>query len=75
MINYSLTRNSQSGFYRKKNTDLKIKAKKNVNEQVFELFKEDKIFKEDKTLKEGDKGLNGGGLAVGALHDLNMNLP
>ena len=41
-----------------------MKAKNLINYQIFELRRE-------KTLEEGGKGLNGGGLAVGALHDLN----
>ena len=49
---------------KKKLTDYKIKAKNLVEYQVFELRREN-------TLEEGGKGLNGGGLAVGALHDLN----
>ena len=41
-----------------------MKATNLTNYQIFELWREN-------TLEEGDKGLNGGGLAVGALHDLN----
>ena len=49
---------------KRKFTDSKMKAKNLINYQIFELRRE-------KTLEEGGKGLNGGGLAVGALHDLN----
>ena len=41
----------------------KMKANNLTNYQVFELRRE-------KTKDEGGKGLNGGGLAIGALHDL-----
>ena len=41
----------------------KMSAKNLLNYQVFELRRE-------KAREEGGKGLNGGGLAVGALHDL-----
>ena len=42
----------------------KMKAKNLENYQIFELRRE-------KSKNEGGKGLGGGGLAVGALHDLN----
>ena len=41
----------------------KMKANNLKNYQVFEL-------KREKTKEEGGKGISGGGLAVGALHDL-----
>ena len=41
-----------------------MKASNLTNYQVFELRRE-------KSIREGGKGLNGGGLAVGALYDLN----
>ena len=44
--------------------DPKMKASNLINYQVFEL-------KREKSSREGGKGLNGGGLAVGALHALN----
>ena len=44
--------------------DPKMKANNLINYQVFELRRE-------KSAREGGKGLNGGGLAVGALHDLS----
>ena len=44
--------------------DPKMKASNLINYQIFELRRE-------KSAREGGKGLNGGGLAVGALHDLN----
>ena len=49
---------------KRKPTDTNIKSNNLVNYQVFEM-------KRTKTKKEGGKGFNGGGLAVGALHDLN----
>ena len=45
-------------------TDNVIKTANLINYQVFEM-------KRVKTKEEGGKGANGGGLAVGALHDLN----
>ena len=45
-------------------TDPVLKTTNLINYQVFEL-------KRVKTKEEGGKGLHGGGLAVGALHDLN----
>ena len=43
--------------------DPEMKAKNLINYQVFELRRE-------KTKEEGGKGLNGGGIAIGVLHDL-----
>ena len=48
---------------KRRSTDSKIKSKNLVNYQVYEL-------KREKTKEEGGKGAHGGGLAVGALHDL-----
>ena len=48
---------------KQKSSCAKMKAKNLDNFQVFELRRE-------KSKKEGGKGLSGGGLAVGALHDL-----
>ena len=52
---------------KRKINDPKIHASNIVNYQVFELRRE-------KSAQEGGKGLNGGGLAVGALYDLNPML-
>ena len=45
-------------------TDKQIQTKNLVNYQVFEM-------KRGKTKEEGGKGSNGGGLAIGVLHDIN----
>ena len=49
---------------KRKSVDSKIKADNLINYQVFEM-------KRVKSKEEGGKGACGGGLAVGALHDLN----
>ena len=41
-----------------------MKASNLINYQIFELRRE-------KSIEEGGKVLNGGGIAIGALHDLN----
>ena len=52
---------------KRKQVSPKIKGNNLVNYQVFEMFR-------SKTIEEGGKGLNGGGLAIGALHDLKPML-
>ena len=52
---------------KRKITDTKIKANNLINYQIFEI-------KREKSKEEGGKGYQGGGLAVGALHDLNPML-
>ena len=49
---------------KRKITDKQIQTKNLVNYQVFEM-------KREKTKVEGGKGSSGGGLAIGALHDIN----
>ena len=49
---------------KRKPGDPRMKANNLINYQVFELRRE-------KTREEGGKGLRGGGLALGALHDLH----
>ena len=49
---------------KRKITDKPIQTENLVNYQVFEM-------KRLKTKEEGGKGSNGGGLAIGALHDIN----
>ena len=48
---------------KRKQSNPRMKAANLINYQVFELRRE-------KTKEEGGKGISGGGLAVGALHDL-----
>ena len=48
---------------KRRSLDVKIKSKNLENYQVYEL-------KRDRSTEEGGKGAHGGGLAVGALHDL-----
>ena len=48
---------------KRKQMDPRLRANNLINYQVFEMRRE-------KTKDEGGKGLHGGGLAVGALHDL-----
>ena len=52
---------------KRKQTSPKMRSENLINYQVFEMLR-------TKTKEEGGKGQNGGGLAIGALHDLKPML-